>query len=269
VTPVADPRTAPTTPGSGSRAMDVPIVRGIPDRGGLEGRVALVTGAAGSAGRAVVAGLAGAGARLALFGTRVERLHAVADELGLETGRWLARAVDLRDADSARRAVEDVSGELGRPSILVHLVGGWTGGTTVVDTPDAEFSGMLDQHLWTTLNVVRAVLPGLTEAGWGRMIVVSSPTATNPIAKMGAYAVGKAAEETLVATIAREVAGTGITANILQVRTIDAQGERRRAPTAKNASWTTPEEIAAAVLYLCSDGAAAINGARIPLFGAG
>jgi NAD(P)-dependent dehydrogenase (short-subunit alcohol dehydrogenase family) len=236
--------------------------------GELESRVAIVTGAAGSAGRAVCRELAGAGARLALLGSRFERLEAMASELALEDGRWLARAVDLRDAEAARKAVEAVSGALGRPGIVAHLVGGWTGGTTIVETPDEAFAGMLDQHLWTTLNVTRAILPLLIEGGWGRLVVVSSPLATHPAAKMGAYAVGKAAEETLVATIAREVAGTGVTANILQVRTIDADHERDRAPTPKNAAWTTPEEIAAAVRYLCSDGAGAVNGARIPLFGA-
>jgi NAD(P)-dependent dehydrogenase (short-subunit alcohol dehydrogenase family) len=68
-------------------------------------------------------------------------------------------------------------------------------------------------------------------------------------------------------TLAQEVAGTGVTANIIQVRTIDMQHERERAPSAQNAFWTTPEEIAAAMLYLCSDEGQVVNGARIPLYG--
>jgi NAD(P)-dependent dehydrogenase (short-subunit alcohol dehydrogenase family) len=84
---------------------------------------------------------------------------------------------------------------------------------------------------------------------------------------MGPYVVGKAAEEALVLTVAKEVARTGVTANVLQVRTIDAKHERDREPTPKNANWTTPEEIAAAIMYLCSDDAHVINGARIPLYG--
>jgi NAD(P)-dependent dehydrogenase (short-subunit alcohol dehydrogenase family) len=79
--------------------------------------------------------------------------------------------------------------------------------------------------------------------------------------------VGKAAQEALTLAIAKESAGSGVTANILQVRTIDADRERDRNPSGKNASWTTPEEITAAILYLCSDEAGVVNGARIPLYG--
>ena len=84
---------------------------------------------------------------------------------------------------------------------------------------------------------------------------------------MGPYAAAKAAEEALVLTVAKEVARTGVTANVLQVRSIDAERERDREPTPKNASWTTPEEITSAILYLCSDDAQVVNGARIPLHG--
>ena len=63
------------------------------------------------------------------------------------------------------------------------------------------------------------------------------------------------------------MAGTGVTANLLIVKTIDKDHERDREPTAKNAQWTTPEEIAAALVMLCGDAAATINGGRIVLFG--
>jgi len=73
----------------------------------------------------------------------------------------------------------------------------------------------------------------------------------------------------LMLTLAKELAGSGVTANVLQVRTIDASHERDREPTPQNASWTTPEEIAATISYLCSEEARVINGARIPLYGGG
>ena len=60
---------------------------------------------------------------------------------------------------------------------------------------------------------------------------------------------------------------TGVTANLLLVRTIDAQHERDRERTAKNSAWTSPEEIYAAIFYLCSQEAGAVNGARLPLYG--
>jgi NAD(P)-dependent dehydrogenase (short-subunit alcohol dehydrogenase family) len=235
----------------------------------LDGRVAIVTGAAGGAGRAVVETLARDGVRFGLVGTRAERLEALAGELALASDTWSAQGADLRDAAAAREAVEGILARFGRVDIVVHLVGGWTGGTSILDTPDLQFTSMLDQHLWTTLNIVRAVVPSMTAAGWGRVLAVSSPVAAEPPARMGAYGVGKAAEETLLATLAREVAGTGVTVNLLRVRSIDVAGERDRTPSAKTASWTTPSEIAAAIRYLCSDEARTVNGARIPLFGVG
>jgi NAD(P)-dependent dehydrogenase (short-subunit alcohol dehydrogenase family) len=68
-------------------------------------------------------------------------------------------------------------------------------------------------------------------------------------------------------TLAQELRGTGVTANVLQVRAIDARYERDRERTPKNLAGTTPEEITAAILFLCSDQAQTINGARIPLYG--
>ena len=75
----------------------------------------------------------------------------------------------------------------------------------------------------------------------------------------------KAAEDMLLRTLAREVAGSGVTVNLVTVGTIDEAHQRDAAPTPKNATWTTPEEIAEAILYLCSEAAGTINGARLPL----
>jgi NAD(P)-dependent dehydrogenase (short-subunit alcohol dehydrogenase family) len=83
------------------------------------------------------------------------------------------------------------------------------------------------------------------------------------------YAASKIAQETLLRILAKEVAGTGVTVNLAAVRQIDAEHARDREPSPKNAAWTTPEELVAAFRFLCSDDAAMINGARIPLDGRG
>ncbi|MCJ7622704.1 MAG: SDR family oxidoreductase, partial [Anaerolineaceae bacterium] len=137
----------------------------------------------------------------------------------------------------------------------------------VVDIPGDEVENMLRQHLWTTFYLAQEFVPHLLANQWGRIIVVSSPYATQPRAKGASYAVGKAAQETLMLTLANELKGTGVTANILLVRTIDIEHKRDNDPTPRNAFWTTPEEIASAVLYICSDEARMLNGARIPLYG--
>src|SRR5919202_1537544 len=231
----------------------------------LEGRVVVITGATGGLGQVVARAFAEQGAMLAALSSSQARLDALGQELGLPSERWLAHAADLRDPASARGAAESVLRAFGHADILLHLVGGWVGGKELAATDAGDLTSMLDQHVWTTFHVLQAFTPHLAASGRGRIVVVSSPVASRPAAKSGVYAAAKAAEEALVLTLAQEARNKGVTANVLQVRAIDVQHKRDTEPSASNASWTTPEEIAAAMLYLCSPDAGMINGARLPL----
>jgi NAD(P)-dependent dehydrogenase (short-subunit alcohol dehydrogenase family) len=234
----------------------------------LTERVAIVAGAGGGLGRVVARELAAAGVRLALVGMHRAKLEGVGRGLGVTAARWHAVAANLRDRADTERMVAEAIERFGRVDILVHVVGGWSGGSPLADVQDEDLQAMLDQHLWTTFNVTNAVAPHLVAAGWGRIVAVSTPVAAEPPPRMAPYAVGKAAQEALLGTLARELNGTGVTVNVLRVRKIDADHVRGTAEAPKTAgTWTTPEEIVAAVLYLCSDEAGAINGARIPLYG--
>ncbi len=230
-------------------------------------RVVLVTGATGRLGRVVAATFAADGARLGLVGTDQERLQVMATELGLAPDRWTPAVADLTDPVAARAAVDSVVERFGRVDVVLHLVGGWAAGVPVVELAVDDLRGMLDQHLWTTLHIVQAAVPGMVERGWGRIVAVTTPFAANPAAKGAAYAISKGAEETLLRALAREVAADGVTANLVVVKKIDVEHQRETEPLPKNAAWTTPEEIASVMRFLCSDDAAAITGARIPLDG--
>ena len=232
-----------------------------------DARVVLVTGATGPLGRVVAARFRDEGARLALVGRDAERIDALGADLGLEPGSWLPVTGELADGAAARKIAAAVEARFGRIDVLLHLVGGWAGGTAVVDLDPDEVRSMLDQHLWTTLHVIQAVVPGMVARGSGRVLAVSSPLASNPGAKGASYAMAKAAEEVLLRSLARETSATGVTANLVIVRAIDTRHEREAEPSSKNASWTTPEEIADALAFLASPAAAAITGARIPLDG--
>jgi NAD(P)-dependent dehydrogenase (short-subunit alcohol dehydrogenase family) len=220
-------------------------------------RVVVIPGATGDLGQLAARAFAEQGASLVLWSTNQKKLDALAADLNLSDDRILTHNIDLLDADAVREAAEAVSAKFGRVDALIHLIGGWTGGKTIAESGADDFKFMLDRHLWTTVHLLKSFSRKLADNGWGRVIVVSSPFATDPSAKMGAYAAGKAAQETLLMTLADEFAGTDVTANAIQVRAIDVKG------TGKG---TTPEEIVAAMLYLCSDEAGKVNGARLPLF---
>jgi NAD(P)-dependent dehydrogenase (short-subunit alcohol dehydrogenase family) len=236
-------------------------------RTNLNERVAVITGATGVLGQSAAQQLAELGVRLALLSSSGEKLEQMAQVLELKEEQTLLLAVDLRQAQEVHNTAHAIQARYGRMDIVLHLVGGWTGGKSVMESNRADFTWMIDQHLWTTLNVVQAFTPHLVTNGWGRIIAVSSPAATQPPARMSAYATGKAAQETLLLSLAQELKGSGVTANILQVKTIDTKREKIHIPSPDNTGWSTPEEIMAAVVYLCSEEAGAVNGARLALFG--
>lgn len=230
-------------------------------------RLAVITGANGGLGRVAAKRLADAGYSLALFTNDEAALKQLVDELALPTTRYLTSVMDFRDPRSGQNCLEMTLEKFNRADILLHFVGGWTGGKTIPEAEVAQFDEMLQQHFWTTLHLIQAFSLHFVANGWGRIVIVSSPTATAPPAKGAPYSVGKAAQETLLLTLAQETKHTGVTTNIIRVNAIDARHERDLAPTPGNKSWSTPEEISEAILFLCSDQASTINGARIPLYG--
>lgn len=233
----------------------------------LENRVAVITGATGGLGSVLTRDLAALDANLALLDIDPARLDVLTTGLSLPESRFLALTVNLLDPAETKAAAEAVVAKFGRVDILLHVVGGWTGGKTLVETPAEDLAFMLNQHVWTSFNVAQAFVPHMVSNGWGRIVMVTSPFAAAPNAKGGAYSIGKAGQESLMLTLAQELKNTGITANLLQAKTIDVKREKVTNPSPQNAAWTTPEELSAAVQYLLADEAGAVNGAKIPLYG--
>ena len=219
--------------------------------------VIAISGATGELGRVVSARFAASGARLALLARNEEEVAALASELPGGSERHAGFAVDLDDAASATAVAAAVRERLGPASVLLHLVGGYAGGTPFVDGTDDEWTHLLDLNLWSTVHAIRAFLPDVMAAEHGRIITVSTYVAATPTPKHAAYAASKAAVEALTISVGRDLAGTTATSNVVIIRAI---GDEK--PTD-----TRPEEIAAAMAWLCSPEAGAINGQRIPLIG--
>ena len=233
----------------------------------MQGRVVVITGATGGLGRVAAKDFARQGASLVLVGTNMDKLQRLSEELKLPEDRILLYTADLSQPGASDSLTRRVLDKFGRIDVLLLLIGGWSGGKKFIETDRQQVEAMLQQHLWTTYHLTQAIIPAMSLNHWGRIIAISSPLASRPEAGMTPYAIGKAAQETLLLTIAQEARESGITANMLLVKTIDSEHRRDRQPDSKNADWTTPEEITASLLHLCSNEARMINGARIPLYG--
>jgi NAD(P)-dependent dehydrogenase (short-subunit alcohol dehydrogenase family) len=220
-------------------------------------RVIAITGATGVLGRVVAAHFAATGARVAVLALSEEEVAALVSELPGGSGRHAGFAVDLGDAASAQAVAAAVRERLGPAAVLLQLVGGYAGGTPFADGDDEEFRHLLDLNLWSTIHAVRAFLPDILAAEHGRIVTVSTYVAAAPTPKHAAYAASKAAVEALTISVARDLAGTSATANVVVLRSI---GDEK--PTEQR-----PEEIAAVMAFLCSPDAGTINGQRIPLIG--
>ena len=220
-------------------------------------RTVLITGATGALGKKTAQEFAARGHSLILLDRNQDRLDELTNSLNLPPERFFASVVDLRDVEAIRATAEAASAKFGGVHALIHLVGGWVGGKTLVEGDPKDLDLMLGQHVWTTFHLFQAFTPQFVQNGWGRVIVVSASTVPNPPGKTGIYTAAKAAQENLVLTLAAELKENGVTANIIQVRSIDVEN------TGKG---TKPDEIVAAMLYLFSEEAAKVNGARIPLY---
>src|SRR4029077_19482723 len=151
---------------------------------------------------------AAAGDRLALLARDGAEVSALAATLPNGGARWDAGvAGDLSTAGGAANAAADVRERVGPPSVLLHLVGGYAGGTSLEDAEEALWRDIFELNFWSTFHALRAFLPDIRAADDGRIVTVSTPLAGSPVANIGPYAASKGAVETLTLIVARAVAG--------------------------------------------------------------
>ena len=176
--------------------------------------------------------------------------------------------VDLLETAATRRWASDLSERHGRVDGLVHLVGGWRGGTPIEDAPPEDWDFLSSLLVRTVQNTTQAFTRSLLESGRGRFVLVSAAQAQAPTHTNASYAAAKAAAETWTLALAHRFKGTGATANVVVVGAIVTPEMRVESPDKDFATFTPAEQIAEAIAYLCSDGASSMNGQRVTLRGA-
>ena len=231
---------------------------------GLDGRVIAIAGVGGGLGPSVAARLGEDGAIVAGANRGQEAVDAVGAELGLGE-RWDGRAVDLTDEDAVASWRDGLVERFGRVDGLVHLVGGWRGGQPLQEEPLADWDLLHRLLIRTVQLTTRAFHDQLAASEHGRFVLVSAKQAQQPSNGNAAYAAAKAAAEAWTLAFADGFGAGGATANIVVVDAILTPQMRDEKPGEEFPTFTPAEHVADAIAWLCSDGAAEMNGRRLAL----
>jgi NAD(P)-dependent dehydrogenase (short-subunit alcohol dehydrogenase family) len=241
-------------------------------------RVAVVTGGASGIGLGVARRFGAEGHRVALFDRNPETLESAATELQAQGATVLALEVDVTDRSSVDVGVERVRAELGPVEILVTSAG-IEAFTPVLDITAEQWDRIVAVNLTGTFACVQAALPDMLAAGWGRIVTISSSSAQSGAPNMAHYAASKGGVIGLTKALASELARSGITVNTIPPSLVDTPMARHAeavgdfagvdviGPMVPLGRAGTPDDIAGACSFLCSDDGSYITGQIIGVNG--
>ena len=255
----------------------------------LKNKTAIVTGSTSGIGLGIARSLGAAGANLMLNGfgdaAQIEALRAgLAKEFGVKVG---FSGADISKPEQIRAMVEQATKELGSVDILVNNAG--IQHTAPVDEfPEDRWDAVISINLSSNFHAIKAVLPQMKARNWGRIVNIALVHGLVASKEKAAYVAAKHGVIGLTKTVALEMARTGITCNAicpgwvltpLVQKQIDARAEREGIPVDQAKSellaekqpsgeFATPEQMGALCVFLCSDAAAQIRGAALPVDGA-
>lgn len=227
----------------------------------------VITGGTGGLGTALARRLAGKDYRLVITYLLPNEATEFETAFEVDDDRISLIRVDATNAEAVNSLFKSVSERWGSIHGLCALVGGWAGGRDVEETDDVRFERMLDLNLRSAFYAVRAAVPYLKENDWGRIVLVGSRAAVDNPASQAAFNIAKAGVVALGQTVAQELDGTGVTANVLMPSVIDTPATRQSLPYADYVNWPTPDEIAAVAEFLLAEDSGVMNGALIPVYG--
>lgn len=234
----------------------------------LTGKTALVTGATGGIGGAIAEGLKACGATLIVTGSTMERASAAAERIGATP--LAANLADREQVEALAKAAEAA----GPVDILVNCAGITRDGL-LMRMKDEDFDTVIEVNLGAAFRLTKATIRGMMKRRWGRVINVGSVVGFGGSAGQANYASAKAGLVGFTKSVAREIANRGITANVVApgyIRTAmtDVLSEEQRAAilaSIPEGSVGTPEDVAAAVVYLASNEARYVTGQTLHVNG--
>jgi 3-oxoacyl-[acyl-carrier protein] reductase len=237
----------------------------------LTGKKALVTGASGGIGAEIAKALHGAGAEVALSGTRTAPLEALAAELGARTH---VLPCNLADADAVNALPKQAIDAMGAVDILVNNAG-ITRDNLFMRMSEEEWASVLDVNLTATMRLCKGVIRGMMKSRWGRIVNISSVVGATGNPGQANYAASKAGMVGMSKSLAYEVASRGITVNCVAPGFITTAMTDKLTDDQKSAILTQvpagrmgqAAEIGAAVLYLASPEAGYVTGATLHVNG--
>lgn len=240
----------------------------------LDGRVAIVAGAAHGIGRAIALALAEAGAAVACLDIDGDAAQTTARAVGETGGKSVAIRCDATDEASVSAAIADTAQRLGPPRVLVHGVATLDVGGPVMETDLATWNKVLAINLTSAFLTSRAVLPRMIAAGGGSIIHIASQLGSVGAPERAAYCATKGALIQLAKAMAAELAPQKVRVNTLSPGAIETRrlefryGDMARARAAIASKHLVdrlgqPEEIAAAALFLASDASSFMTGADL------
>lgn len=244
--------------------------------GPFAGKVAIVTGASRGIGAATAKALAAEGASVALAARSEDRLRQLVDEIGVMGGRAMAIRTDVGDADAIRDLVGVTVGEFGRLDVAVNnAAGGGVPPTPLADVPIEAYDSAIAITLRSVFLSMKFEIPAMLEAGGGAIVNMASTAGVEAVGGLAGYVSAKHGVIGLTKTAALDYGHRNIRVNALApgpilTENLERAGEeaqRQAAMAMPMKRIGSPDEVASAVLWLCSDRAAFISGATIPIDG--
>jgi NAD(P)-dependent dehydrogenase (short-subunit alcohol dehydrogenase family) len=231
---------------------------------GITGQVVMITGAAGTLGKAVAAAFADAGAKLVLVDLHAAHLEAA---FGAESDTKLPLVADLRDRKAIDSALAAAKKKFGPVQIVCNIAGGFNMGPAVHETTDEFWHHLMDLNAGSVFNVARAVVPDMLAAGFGKIVNIGAMGGVTGKGNMAAYSASKSVVARLTESLSAELREHGINVNCVLPSIIDSPANRADMPDADPNRWVAPAALADVILFLASDKARAIHGASVPVVG--